>query len=136
MNGPLRRSMSVTLCAVQACLAAGGCVTARSTRTYGNIGVPPERQTLTQIKPGETTKEWVLTALGKPTREGETSQGTEMLTYEYTQKIVNEVDITLFLDAKDSKTTQHNLYFEIQDGVVQKFWHERLPAESNSRVSN
>jgi outer membrane protein assembly factor BamE (lipoprotein component of BamABCDE complex) len=122
-----KRSMVMlgTVLLALAALALTGCISGRSDVTYGPKGPAVGRDTLRQIKVGETSREWLLGTLGEPTRTARTPEGTEVLTYVYTKKIDSDFDVFLVLDI-DEKREERTVYtFEVNDGVVTNYWKER-----------
>jgi outer membrane protein assembly factor BamE (lipoprotein component of BamABCDE complex) len=107
-----------------ALLSLAGCISSHSDVTYGPTGPAIRGDTLRQIKVGQTTKEWLLGTLGAPSRSSETPDGTEILTYVYTKKVDNNFDFCPFLDSHDRREEQTVYVFELQNGVVCKFWKE------------
>jgi outer membrane protein assembly factor BamE (lipoprotein component of BamABCDE complex) len=101
-----------------------GCVSSQSDVTYGSTGPAIRGDTLRQIRIGQTNKEWLLGTLGEPSRSSQTSDGTEILTYVYTKKVDSRFDFCPFLDTHDRREEQTMYVFELQNGVVSKFWKE------------
>ena len=112
------------ICALLASSAVVGCISGRSDIDYGSKGPAVGYKTLKQIKPNITTKEWVLAALGEPSCESGTAEGTEILKYEYVKKIDSCFSISPFLALHDKKTEHKNIYFEVKDGIVTKLWKD------------
>jgi len=84
----------------------------------------PGRDTLRQIIPGETTKEWVLQTLGWPTSEKELGDGIEILRYEYTRTTRSKFGLLFIIDIDTSRVVEENVYFELQDGIVARYWKD------------
>lgn len=101
-----------------------GCISSHSDVTYGAKGPAIRSDTLRQIKCGQTTKDWVLAVLGEPTRCARTSDDTEVLTYEYTKKIDSDLSFFIFFNADDRREERAIYVFEIEDGIVAKYWRE------------
>jgi len=102
-----------------------GCISGRSDISYGSKGPAVGAETLRQVKLGETSKEWLLCTLGEPSSERGTSEGREILKYQYTKKVDSSFEISPFLDLDDKKEEHTTLYFEVKDGVVTNFWKEK-----------
>ena len=111
-----------------------GCGSSNSTRSFGNSGPPPSSETLGKVKPGQTSREWVVTALGKPERASDEAEGKELLTYEYTETVDSRVNAP-FLNANETIKNVYSLHFEIKNGVVQRFWQEKRVQEKRSTVN-
>jgi hypothetical protein len=73
---------------------------------------------------GQTSKEWLLGTLGQPTRVTQTSEGTEIMTYEYTKKIDSDFEVFLLLDMKDKREERTVYTFELTDGIVTEYWKD------------
>ena len=78
--------------------------------------------TLKQVKPGETTKEWLIAMFGKPTTEQGVAEGVEILGYEAVRKAKGQVTIFLLLHTNIDEEKRTTVYFELKDGIVQKHW--------------
>lgn len=107
-----------------AVLTVAGCISVRSDVTYGPSGPAVRRETLRQVEVGATSKEWLLGVLGTPTRTSRTPDGTDILTYEYTRKIDTDLDFCIFFNLDDRRDEFTTYIFELEDGVVTKYWCE------------
>jgi hypothetical protein len=63
-----------------------GCLVSDKDIYYTGI----EGETLKQIKPGETTRNWLVSTLGDPTEQSLTEEGTEILRYKCAKKQNNK----------------------------------------------
>ncbi len=100
-----------------------GCVISKTDEHYTGRDRPIGNQTLRQIQCGQTTKDWLVAALGEPTEERLTEDGTEILKYRCTMKKDNA--FVLFpIIIVDDKETDHSVSFEIKDDIVQRYWKE------------
>ena len=106
-------------------LPAAGCFIWNSEVDYGEKGAPLSGSALRKVESGTTTKAWVLATLGKPSQESTTDGGTELLTYKYTKSQDTNV-VMPFLIVNDEKKQEQTVYFEVKDGVVQKYWVENV----------
>ena len=113
--GRLLTSVWVLLCA--------GCITICS-RVQEDSSTGPNQVSVQQVQPGKTTKEWVIKTFGKPPTETKLSDGTEILKYQYTKKTRSDVDFLFLFDSHTKRESTTNVYFEIKDGVVQKYWRD------------
>jgi hypothetical protein len=102
-----------------------GCISGRTNIKYGPNGPPAGSKTLKQIKVGETSKAWLISALGEPSSESKTPEGTEVLKYHYVKEVDSSFEISPFLDFDDEKEEHITLYFEIKDGIVTRFWKDK-----------
>jgi len=86
---------------------------------------PVGNETLKQIECGQTTKDWLVAALGEPTEQSMTEDGTEILRYRCTEKKDNQFILFPIVFVDDDKEIDHSVSFEIKDGIVQRYWKER-----------
>lgn len=105
-----------------ALLSLPGCVCSSSNARYGPEGPAPGKQTLKQIKPGETTEAWLLSTLGHPPNRRPIDDGKTILKYHYSKKTDSSFVLAGFLHVKGQDTEYTNHYFEIKDGLITKFW--------------
>jgi hypothetical protein len=106
-------------------LPAAGCFIWNSEVDYGDKGAPLSGSTLKKVECGKTTKAWVLATLGKPSQESTTEGGVELLTYKYSKSQDSNV-VMPFLIVNDEKKQEQTVFFEVKDGVVQKYWVENV----------
>lgn len=106
-------------------LPAAGCFIWNSDVDYGDKGAPLTNTTFKQIECGKTTKAWLIATLGKPSQESTTDTGDELLKYKYSKNEQSNV-VMPFLIVNDEKKEEQTVYFEVRDGVVQKYWVENV----------
>ena len=106
-------------------LVLSGCVCAGSNINYGPKGQPIGKATVSQIKPGQTTKAWVLSLLGDPSSVREMPDGTEVLKYEYSKTKNGKFVLFPIIFLHDSKVEQTTCYVEIKDGIVTRRWTDK-----------
>ncbi len=99
-------------------------VSHHSHTTPGSRRSAPGESTLRQIRPGETTREWVLHTLGRPTSEKAIGEGAEMLRYEYTETVKSKFGLLFVIDIDTSTEERESLYIELQDGIVERYWRD------------
>lgn len=127
-----RRSLvKIALCLLPGVLLLGGCGSSNMTKTF--TGTPVGNETLKRIKPGKTTKEWLITALGRPTLRGEGAEGTEILKYECLEEVESTSSASAFGGTRKKTRTRHTHYFEIRDGIVQRCWKDSVELLKVSR---
>jgi hypothetical protein len=120
-----RRRWTITAMAVATGLACGGCfIQSDAQVTYGPSGKPLSEGMVGQIKPGETTREWVLAALGEPAQASDIGQTGEILLYEYVRKERASLGVFLLLHSSASNEKCTRLYLELHDGVVKRYWQD------------
>lgn len=101
-----------------------GCVSSRSDVKYGGKGPAVGNATLRQVTCGETTKDWLLTVLGAPSRTAQGTNDTEILTYEYTKTVDSEFHFFIFFNSDDRREERTVYVFELENGVVTRYWKE------------
>lgn len=85
-----------------------------------------EDQTLNEIECGQTTRDWLIETLGEPSEQYSDEEGNEILRYKCTKKIEKDfVLIPPVIVTNEQKTIEHIVAFEVQDGIVQRYWKER-----------
>jgi len=129
------RVLSLGVCVVVLVSLMQGCnpVPSSSIRTYGNSGIVPNESVLSKIKPGETTKAWVLATLGDPAATYSSQDATENMKYEYVENLHNKISLLGLLTAKEDVKVRHTLCFELKDDVVTKFWKNSTELEKKSQ---
>jgi len=96
-----------------------GCVMSASTfkNTSGSTVSP---DILTQIKDGETTKEWLIDHLGQPTATTDRGDGMEDLTYEAVTRVVEHFSVLFLLSIEKSVDQAEQWVFELKDDIVHR----------------
>lgn len=115
---------AILVLSILAAVMLTGCISSHSDVKYGSKGPAVGSATLRQVKCGETTKDWLLTVLGEPTRATQTANGSEVLTYEYTKNIESDVSFCIFFDADDRREERTIYVFELENGIVTRYWKE------------
>ncbi|MEN6426736.1 MAG: hypothetical protein ABFE13_15360 [Phycisphaerales bacterium] len=116
--------VGILVLSILAAMMLTGCISSHSDVKYGSKGPAVGSATLRQVKCGETTKDWLLTVLGEPTRATQTANGSEVLTYEYTKNIESDVSFCIFFDADDRREERTIYVFELENGIVTRYWKE------------
>ena len=101
-----------------------GCLVSDSDVSYRGRKRPIGNQTLRQIECGQTTRDWLVAALGEPTEQSKTEDGTEILKYRCIETRDNAFVLFPIVFVDDEKETDHSVSFEIKDGIVQRYWKE------------
>ncbi len=113
----------LTLIVAGSLLPAAGCFIWNSDVSYGEKGAPLSGSTLDQVECGKTTRDWVVVTLGEPSEQATTDAGVELLKYKYRRTQENNL-VMPFVIANDEKRLEQTVYFQVKDGVVQKYWVE------------
>ncbi len=125
MKWTYTKAAAAGLCLAGTLLAASGClVTSNSSVAYGCKGQMVSQETLNQIDPGKTPETKLIALLGEPTNKKQLSEQCELYTYDYIKKTHTNVTVFLVLTSNESSEHRNRLYFEIEDGLVQKFWQD------------
>jgi len=82
-----------------------GCLVSDKNVHYTGI----EDETLKQIKPGETTRDWLVSTLGEPTEQSLTEEGAEILRYKCTKKQDNK--FVLFSNHCFQRRKRNRIYY-------------------------
>ena len=96
-----------------------GCIMSLSTfkNTSGSIVSP---DILTQIKEGETTRDWLIDHLGQPTATEDRGDGMEDLTYEAVTRVVEHFRVLLLVSIEKRVDQIEQWVFELKDGIVHR----------------
>ncbi|MBX3386358.1 MAG: outer membrane protein assembly factor BamE [Phycisphaeraceae bacterium] len=122
MNRTVRR-FTLTLGMLAAGLCTSGClITGSNHQTVAGSYVGVE--TMEQIRPGQTTAEWVEATLGMPTSRQTLTDGAEIWRYSYTRTKSGHGAVLLLFSHRDSNTQTHSTIIEFRDGVVQRAWQD------------
>jgi len=116
---------TITACTVAAvmCIILSGClIRSKSYMDSSSSDQSIWQEKLGRIVPGNTSKEWIITTFGLPINERQLENGVEILKYERSSKIRSEFSLFLIIDTETTKVTKDVLYFDIKDGIVQKYW--------------
>ena len=116
---------AVTLAALSGCLASGSSSTTVSGRFVG-----PE--TMRQIEPGVTTRDWVQATLGEPTSRTTLSDGrTEIWKWEHRSVSRSRGAVLLIARGSNHHEQIGAAFVEIVDGVVTRSWVDITSAEDD-----
>ncbi len=102
-----------------------GCVMSLSSfsNTSGSTVSPA---ILTQIKEGETTKDWLIDHLGQPTVTEDRGDGMEDLTYEAVTRVVEHFSVLLLLSSENSVERAEQWIFELKNGIVHRHHRNKV----------
>ncbi len=102
-----------------------GCVMSLSSfeNTSGSTVSP---DILTQIKDGETTKDWLIDHLGQPTATEDRGDGMEDLTYEAVTRVVKHFNVLLLLSSENSVERVEQWVFELKNGIVHRHHRNKV----------
>lgn len=76
------------------------------------------------IEIGETNKDWVLSAIGKPNTKRTRSDGTEVWRYKNVSERDTRIGILLLLHMNVERERHKYLHVEFKDDVVIDYWME------------
>ncbi len=81
---------------------------------------------LTQIKDGETTKDWLIDHLGQPTATADRGDGMEDLTYEAVTRVVEHFSVFLLVSIEKSVDHLEQWVFELKDDIVHRHHRNKV----------
>lgn len=105
----------LSLAALSGCLASGSSSTTVSGRYVG-----PE--TMRQIEPGVTTREWVQATLGEPTSRATLADGTEIWKWEHRSVSKSSGSVLLIASGSNRHEQVGAAFVEMKNGVVTRSW--------------
>lgn len=76
------------------------------------------------IEIGETNKEWILAAIGKPDNQRTRSDGTEVWRYKNVSERETRIGVFLLFHIDVERERHKNLHIEFEDDVVVDYWME------------
>ena len=111
--------------------AASGCLLTTS-NTVNESGVRVSQGTLRQVELGETTDDWLVSALGEPTSRSSAGPasasaggvGVEIWGYSHERSKKSRGTLFLLFAGSSNKVDRETTYFELTDGVVTRYWTE------------
>jgi len=119
-----RRAVVCATLLVGITVSASGCLVASNSSTSAR-GTRIARSSLEQVIPGETTRDWLVAAFGRPTTSRKLPDGGELLKYEFTKSRHSNLAVfVLFAGSENVRETKSVAYFELKDGIVQRCWLE------------
>jgi outer membrane protein assembly factor BamE (lipoprotein component of BamABCDE complex) len=102
-----------------------GCLLTTS-NSVDESGVQVSASTLRQVELGQTTDDWLVSALGEPSSRA-TSRvpgDVEIWGYNYERTKKSQGSLFLLFAGSSHKVDRLTTYFEITDGVVTRYWTE------------
>lgn len=93
------------------------CASIKSTRTQSE-GNKISKEQAEEIKPGVTAKSAIIEMFGSPVKTESKDDGTEVLTYTYTEKRTPTYLREFIVNERGSRTTTVTLEITIKDGLV------------------
>jgi hypothetical protein len=85
--------------------------------------------TMDQIKPGETTAQWVEAALGTPTTTITLDDGSEIWRWQWQRTRHNSTEVFLLIDSSGTRRTGGTAWVQIRDGIVVKKGRDQPPVD-------
>lgn len=105
------------------CLVSGGCLIGHGSSDTVS-GTYVGRETLAQIKPGETREDFVAATLGQPSAKTTLNDGAELWKYNYSRTRKSGGYVFVVLSAGSKEQTVATTFVELKDGVVRKAWQD------------
>lgn len=114
-------------------LMVGGCLLAacsvvdiRETVSYdGKRGMIPEA-VYENIRPGETTREWLVEQIGEPDKIAEKTAQKSIWIYRFEEKHNNRFRILFLLTFNSVQLHERHIFVELKNAVVQHVWKDFL----------
>ncbi len=122
--------------ALAACVAMGGCLASGSS-SVRTSGQHVSDETLALIEPRSSTERELLDLLGPPSRTMHHHDGRTVHAYAYSMDARSSGSVFLIAAGSSRTRVERTTYFEIQDGLVTRFWtdgprnDERLRAKGS-----
>lgn len=124
------RSLAACTFLTLSTLTLGGCLIgsgSSDTVTGTFIG----RETLAQMKPGETKEDFVVATLGQPSSRSTLSDGSQLWRYNYSRTRRSGGYVFVLLSASSKEQTVATTFVEFRDGVVARAWQDvSAPSEA------
>jgi len=112
--------MKNTLMIILAAMTITACASISSLKV-NTEGVQITREQINEIKPGSTTISDVIKTFGNPMKTVSKTDGTDILTYTYTEKKTPTYFREFIINEKRSKVTTITLDVTIKNGLVQSY---------------
>ncbi|MCE2424072.1 MAG: hypothetical protein J4F45_03060 [Pseudomonadales bacterium] len=112
----------LTVAVLAATLGLGGCVFVVDSDSHYRHGKLRGSTSLDAIKPGTTSREWILEKLGQPHSSYVNEAGNEVLRYLSVYEHDTEVAFFLLFDIDVSKEEINTLHVELEEDLVRSFW--------------
>ncbi|MGH7131117.1 MAG: outer membrane protein assembly factor BamE domain-containing protein [Phycisphaerales bacterium] len=126
------RSLAACTLLTLSTLTLGGCLIgsgSSDTVTGTYIG----RETLAQMKPGETKEDFVVATLGQPSSKASLSDGSQLWKYNYSRTKRSGAYVFVLLTAGSKEQTVATTFVELKDGVVSRAWQDvSAPSEATT----
>lgn len=130
----LQKAVVLTVLGAVVVTALQGC-SAKSNITYAPSNSIVDGKLVGKVKDGKTPRSWVIGTFGEPAGRTQNPGDVEVLRYECIETQSKEAKCFPLLNAHETIRTQHDLYFEIENGVVRRHWSERTPLEKISQLN-
>ena len=118
----MKKTLLFTLIAMLAGVLMSGCMINHRSHTSDSSGNHPISSILLEsIKPGVTTKEWVIDNFGKPDIEKHLEDGEEILIYENTKHKSSDFSLFLIFSSHNTEDIKEVVSFKIKDGIVKSY---------------
>lgn len=102
-------------------LLTGCMISHRSHTSETSSGFAISKTQLDSIKPGVTTKDWVIDNFGEPDRERHLKDGEEVLIYENIKHKSEHFSLFLIFNSHTSEDIKEVIRFKIKDGIVASY---------------
>lgn len=116
----IRKLVTFVIVLVIVGMGSGCLISSNSHETRSGTYV--SENTFAQIRPGQTTEDWVRATLGTPTSETVLRDGGRILKWSYSEHHESSGAVFLIFGGHSEKDTDHTAFVELHDGVVSRAW--------------
>ncbi len=88
-------------------------------------GTKVSSETISRIQIGETTKSWLISALGVPDSSNGIEDG-ELLKYTSSRITKRHGHLLFIIDSSSERIEKETFFFEFRDGVLSRYWKEEV----------
>ncbi len=108
-----------------AILGLSGCAVI-SNHSHSKIeGNPVGDETIARIQIGDTTKSWLISALGAPDSATGIENG-ELLKYSSRRITKRHGHLLFVIDSSSERIEKETYFFEFREGVLHRYWREEV----------
>jgi outer membrane protein assembly factor BamE (lipoprotein component of BamABCDE complex) len=118
----MTRAAAAILLAATACGLGGCLISSHNSTTISGSYVSPA--TYDEVKPGETTAEWVKAAFGEPSCKTPLASGEELWKWTYSKTKEGTGTVLFIFGGSDKTETVGHVNIQVRDGVVIHKWRD------------
>lgn len=115
----------ISLLLTVALLGFAGCAVI-SNHSHSRVeGTKISPETISKIAVGETTKSWLVSALGAPD-SASGLEGGELLKYTSSRITKKHGHLLFILDSSSERIEKETYFFEFKEGLLHRYWREEV----------